>query len=163
MNINQELIAPCGLYCGVCAVHIAHRDNSAKLREGLVNVYKGKVEGKGKLPNCENLTTEDIKCNGCLSNETFMHCRQCNIRSCTQEKGYYSCHQCNEFPCGHIENFPMTIGKKVIMRSIPYWKEHGTEKWIQDEEARYYCPECGNKLFRGAVSCNKCRTKVDLD
>jgi hypothetical protein len=27
MMINPDLIAPCGLYCGVCAIYIAHRGN----------------------------------------------------------------------------------------------------------------------------------------
>ena len=57
-------------------------------------------------------------------------------------------------PCHHIENFPMTVGKKVILQAISYWRGAGTEKWIQDEEARYICPECGNKVFRGVVKCN---------
>jgi hypothetical protein len=41
------------------------------------------------------------------------------------------------FPCQYIGNFPMAVCKKVILRAIPYWREVGTEKWIQDEEARY--------------------------
>ena len=57
----------------------------------------------------------------------------------------------------------MTVGKKVILRSIPYRKKFGTEKWVKDEEARYYCPECNNKVFRGVARCNKCRTEFDLD
>ena len=31
----------------------------------------------------------------------------------------------------------------------PYWREVGLEKWVEDEEKRYVCPECGNVLFRG--------------
>jgi hypothetical protein len=92
-----------------------------------------------------------------------MHCEQCDIRQCTEEKGYTGCHQCDDFPCGHIENFPMAIGKKVILRSVPYRRKFGTEKWVRDEEARYICPECGNKVFRGAVKCNQCRVALDLD
>ena len=92
MKINPDLISPCGLYCGVCAIYIAHRDNNRKLKERLVNLYKGGVSGKGILPNSENLTIEDIKCRGCLSDEQFMHCRQCEIRACTREKGYTGCH-----------------------------------------------------------------------
>ena len=163
MTINPDFIAPCGLYCGVCAIHIAGRDNNEKFKERLVNVYKGKVEGKGTLPNSENLTTADIKCRGCLSGDKFMHCRQCEIRDCTREKGYSGCHECDEFPCQHIENFPMTIGKKVILRAIPHWRDVGTEKWIQDEEARYVCPGCGNVVFRGVVRCNRCQVELDLD
>jgi len=163
MTVNPDFIAPCGLYCGVCAIHIAHRDNNQKFKERLVSLYKGEVSGKGTLPDHEKLSTEKIQCSGCLSNNLFMHCKRCEIRECTQKKGYTGCHQCDEFPCQYIDNFPMTVGKKVILRAIPYWREFGTEKWIKDEEARYICPECGNKVFRGVAKCNRCKVKLDLD
>jgi hypothetical protein len=163
MTINPDFVSPCGLYCGVCAIYIAHRDNNIKLKERLVNLYKGGTAGKGTLPNSEALSIEDIRCRGCLSDEQFMHCRQCEIRNCTKEKGYTGCHQCNEFPCHHIDNFSMVVGKKVILRAVPYRREFGTEKWIRDEEARYICPECGNRVFRGAMKCNKCKVQLDLD
>ncbi len=162
-EINRKLVSPCGLYCGVCAVYIAHRDNNRKLKEGLAKVYRGEVHGKGRLPGSENLSAEDIRCCGCLSDELFMHCRQCEIRDCTQKKGYAGCHQCDEFPCRHITDFPMTVGKKVILRAVPYRREVGTEKWVSDEEARYVCPECGNKVFRGLAKCRQCEAKLDLD
>jgi len=163
MKINPDFISPCGLYCGVCAIYMADRDHNEKLKEKLVGLYKGGVAGKGTLPNAENLTTEDIRCGGCLSNDLFMHCKQCEIRNCTQKKGYAGCHECDEFFCDHIDNFPMSVGKRVILRVIPYWGKVGTEKWVQDEEARYYCPHCGNKVFRGVVRCNQCKAKLDLD
>ena len=163
MEIRKEWLAPCGLYCGVCAIMMAHRDNNLKLKERLANLYKGAVPGKGTLPNSENLSTEDIHCRGCLSDDLFMHCRQCEIRSCAMEKGYAGCHQCDDFPCGYVEDFPMTVGKKVILRSIPHRREVGTEKWVQDEEERYVCPECGDKAFRGAVKCHRCKAELDLD
>ena len=114
MKINPDFISPCGLYCGVCAIYIAHRDNNHKFKERLVNLYKGEVAGKGTLPNSETLSVEDIRCRGCLSDEQFLHCRQCEIRDCTRKKGYTGCHQCDEFPCQHIENFPMTVGKRLF-------------------------------------------------
>ena len=163
MKINPDFISPCGLYCGVCAIYIAHRDNNQKFKERLVGLYKGDVQGKGILPNSETISTESIRCRGCLSDDLFMHCKQCEIRACTKKKGYTGCHQCSEFPCPYIENFPMAVGKKVILRSVPYRRQVGTKKWIQDEEARYFCPECGNKVFRGVVKCNQCKAKLDLD
>ncbi len=163
MDINPDFVAPCGLYCGVCAIHIAHRDNNLKFKERLIDLYRGKVPGKGALPGAEHLKPEDIRCNGCLSDDPFMHCKQCAIRACTKEKGYNGCHQCDDFPCGHIDAFSMSLGKKIILRAIPYWREVGTEKWIEDEEARYVCPECGNKTFRGATRCNQCKAALDLD
>ena len=50
-----------------------------------------------------------------------------------------------------------------MYRTIPTWKELGTEKFVEAEEKRYQCPECGNALFRGAKKCNKCKTPVDVD
>ncbi len=86
--INPDFIAPCGLYCGVCAIYIAHRDNNKNLRNGWWGFTREAVSGKGTLPNSENLSTEDIRCHGCLSDNAFMHCKQCEIRDCTKEKGY---------------------------------------------------------------------------
>jgi len=163
MMINPDFISPCGLYCGVCAIYIAHRDNNHKFKERLANLYKGKVRVKDNPTNSHNLSIEDIRCRGCLSDEQFIHCQQCEIRDCTREKGYTGCHQCDEFPCQYTENVPMPVGKKVMLRAIPYWREVGTEKWVQDEEVRYICPECGNKVFRGVVTCNQCKVKLDLD
>jgi hypothetical protein len=49
MKINPDFVAPCGMYCGVCAIYIAHRDNNRKFKERLVGLYKGGVPGMGKL------------------------------------------------------------------------------------------------------------------
>ena len=92
-----------------------------------------------------------------------MYCRVCPIKSCAEEKGYEGCYQCDDFPCSFIEDFPQPVGKKVMMRAIPQWREMGTEKWVAAEEARYQCPQCGLKLFRGAKRCRECKTPVDLD
>ncbi|MHA1376825.1 MAG: DUF3795 domain-containing protein [Candidatus Helarchaeota archaeon] len=151
-KIKKELLAPCGLYCGVCAIYIAHRDNNLKFKGKLVNVY----------PFTNKI--EQIQCTGCLSDGiVFDFCKKCPIKDCTKEKGIEGCHQCEDWPCRMIKNFIMPVGKKVIMRAIPQWREWGTEKWIEEEEKRYHCPECGNPLFRGAKRCNKCKAPVDVD
>jgi hypothetical protein len=157
MEINAKLLAPCGLYCGVCAVFCATEDNNEKFRERLLGVYKG------KLPNSENLTVEDIRCEGCLSEQPFLYCKACPIRECSKSKGYTGCHECDDFPCPYVEQFPIPLGKKVMMRAIPYWRQVGTERFVDEEQARHLCPECGHKLFRGAKRCNQCKVEVDLD
>lgn len=149
MESKKEFLSPCGLYCGVCAVMIAHRDNNVKFKEKLTGVY--------------GIPLEEIKCQGCLSDERIIFCQQCHIRDCTEKKGYEGCHMCDEWPCEHIENFPVPVGKKVIMRAIPEWREMGTEAWVKAEEERYKCPECGYVLFRGARRCRNCSTEVDLE
>ena len=153
VNVKKELLAPCGLYCGVCSIYIAHRDNNLKFKKRLLPIYKAFAKN-----------VDDIACTGCLSDGiVFPVCRSCPIKKCSQDKGINGCHQCNDFPCKFIENFPIQVGKKVILRAIPTWREFGTEKWVEEEEKRYHCPDCGNVLFRGAKRCNKCGIAVDVD
>ena len=150
MEVNKDLLAPCGLYCGVCAVRIAYRDDNQKFKEKLVSVYGVS-------------SPEDIRCGGCLSDDRFFYCQVCPIRDCNEKKGYEGCHQCDEWPCEMIENFPLPVGKKVIMRAIPAWRELGTEAWVEQEEKRYSCSSCGAPLFRGAKRCRSCSAEIDVD
>ena len=98
MGNREKLAAPCGLYCGVCGMYIAHRDDNQKFKERLATVY--------------GVSADDIKCEGCLSDELFVYCKTCPIRSCIVEKGIEGCHQCNDFPCTLIEDFPFPVGKR---------------------------------------------------
>ncbi len=149
MKINPDLIPPCGLYCGVCGILIAHRDNNLKFKEKLGAFY--------------GMSADEIRCKGCLSGEPFLFCRTCPIKTCARDRGYLGCHECSDFPCDHVNGFPLPVGKKVILRAVPRWREIGTEKWVEEEEQRYLCPDCGNKLFRGAKRCNNCKQPVDAD
>jgi len=128
---------------------MAHRDDNTKFKEKLATVY--------------GCTPEQIACEGCLSDRRFFYCESCPIRSCAQEKNYEGCYQCDGFPCQLIEQFPVPVGKKVIMRAVPAWREMGTEKWVAAEEKRYQCPHCGQALFRGAKRCRNCKEAVDQD
>lgn len=157
MAVDPKLICPCGNYCGVCGVFIATRDNNDKFKEALVGVFKE------TLPGGDHLTAKDIHCNGCLSDRPFYYCERCPIRDCTRSRGYGGCHQCSDFPCQFIEEFPLAVGKRVVLRAIPRWREVGTEQWVIEEENRYRCPECGQGLFRGVKRCNKCKSTVKLD
>ena len=147
--MNNKLFAPCGLYCGVCGVYIADRDNNQKLKDKLAAAY--------------NVTSDQIVCKGCLSDEKFVFCQVCGIRTCITEKNIEGCHCCEDFPCKQIDDFPVPVGKKVILRSVPDRMKLGNQKWAESEEARYTCPNCSSKLFRGAKRCGNCKEMVKLD
>ena len=53
---NKSLMAPCGLYCGACAVYIATRDKNEKFRAVIANLY-------GTKP-------EETECLGCMQPDT---------------------------------------------------------------------------------------------
>ena len=53
MKVNPELLAPCGLYCGVCSIYRADKQKNEKLKQKLAKAYWCKLE--------------EIECDGCLS------------------------------------------------------------------------------------------------
>jgi hypothetical protein len=149
MEESRELLAPCGLFCGVCAIYMADRDENVKFKERLSPVY--------------GVPVEDLHCRGCMSDEVFGYCLVCPIKSCAAEKGLEGCFQCGDFPCQFIDDFPLPVGRKVILRAVPEWRELGTERWVAAELERYHCPNCGYELFRGARRCRNCKAEVDVD
>jgi len=154
---DKALMAPCGLYCGVCGVYIAGRDKNEKFRTIMANLYK--------------TNPEQTECLGCMNPDPakiYYACKSCAIRDCVTSKAYYSCHQCEEWPCKMIKDFPLATGSRVMRRTIPLWRakvaEHGDEKgsveWARAECERYHCPSCGKPLFRGAQRCRACKKPV---
>jgi len=155
---DTRLHAPCGLCCATCGVYIAHRDGNTKFRDILARLY-------GSRP-------EDTHCLGCMQDEPaellYGFCQQCAIRSCVRGRGLYSCHQCDEFPCEHIERFPVPVGRRVMKRAVPSWRalvaelgdEEGSQAWVRSECERCHCPSCGSPLFRGATRCRRCKREV---
>jgi hypothetical protein len=155
---NRSLMAPCGLYCGVCGVYIATRDGNEKFKSVMGNLY-------GTPP-------EKTECLGCMQpdppQKLYVYCQTCRIRDCVKANGYYSCHQCSDWPCGHIDDFIFATGQRVMQRAIPCWRakacelgdEDGSIAWARAESERYHCSSCGEPLFRGAQRCRSCKHPV---
>jgi len=155
---NRDLMAPCGLYCGVCGVYLSTRDDNEKFRARLGELYR--------------TPPEETRCLGCRQADPprllYAYCRSCRIRVCVLGRGLTSCYQCPEWPCGLIDAFPLATGHRVILRTIPLWREQvarhgeeqGTVEWARAECERYHCPSCGAPLFRGAQKCRACGSPV---
>ena len=142
MGVKNEYLSPCGMYCSVCSVRAADKNNDQKLKESLAPFF-------GTSP-------ENIACEGCMSEKTFQFTKICPIRACAQKKELKGCHQCDDFPCNNIQNFPIEPAKNRILKSIPQWKEIGTERWVAEQEKKYTCSNCGTLLHRYADKCGNC-------
>ncbi len=155
---NKDLMAPCGLYCGVCGIYIATRDLNEEFKTMITNLYRTKLE--------------DTECMGCMQpdppKKLYNFCKICKIRDCVRSQGYYSCHQCKEWPCTMIENFELAGGSRVMKRAIPIWRskvakygdEDGSVEWAKAECKRYHCSACGKPVFMFAQHCITCRTRL---
>ncbi len=91
-----------------------------------------------------------------MSDVKFGYCAVCPIRECATEKGYQGCHQCEDWPCTIVTEFPVEVGRAVMMRAILEWRELGTERWVEAETQRHRCPSCAEPQFRGARRCKRC-------
>jgi len=140
--INRELLAPCGLYCGICAIRLAWVSDDPALKQKVAKLY--------------GVEEEQIVCDGCMSPRRFVFCQACAIRDCAQSKGLDGCAACAEFPCSRIEKFPVPAGLAFIRQEVPRWRELGAEAWVADLERRHACPSCGGLIMRGARRCHAC-------
>ncbi len=151
VKIKKELLSPCGLYCGVCAVYLAHISNDNDFKKKLLPVFE-KWGAK---------TIEDIACTGCLSDDVvFPFCQTCAIKNCIKKKNLEGCRQCDDFPCEILKHWPSPEGKEVMLKEISIWRELGTEKWIENIEDNNKCPECGIINYRGVKQCFKCQAPM---
>lgn len=140
--VDENLLSPCGLYCGVCGIRTAYLSGEPRFIDAMAKTY-------GVKP-------EQIKCEGCRSNAPFVLCAVCPIKSCIENKKLIGCHECGEWPCSRVQDFPIERARSQMMRAIPLWRKLGTEKWIEHEMNYFSCKECGAQLFRGVRRCRNC-------
>jgi hypothetical protein len=55
MKINPDFASPCGLYCGVCAIYFAHRDNSERYSESYYNSVETPLAATRRLVDIYSL------------------------------------------------------------------------------------------------------------
>lgn len=89
-------IAYCGLNCYECLAYIATQKNDDNERS--------KVAEKWTKQYKHNFKTEDINCNGCLSEGllVFGHCKVCEVRKCNKKKKIKNCGYCADYPCTNV-------------------------------------------------------------
>jgi hypothetical protein len=88
----SEIIAPCGIDCGICPVFIATRNDDAVARQRLAEQFFSQHD--------KDIDPETIVCDGCPGQgRTLGFCSVCQIRACAYGKGYATCAECDAFPC----------------------------------------------------------------
>jgi hypothetical protein len=129
----KGMIAPCGMNCGICIGH---------LRE--------------KKP-----------CGGCFkvddSNKP-KYCRSCSIVNCTLLKEVDSgfCYDCEKFPCLRLKKldkrYRTNYGMSMI-ENLSFIKANGLDKFVQNEEKRWVCVNCGSGLCVHRDFCLNCKAE----
>jgi hypothetical protein len=132
--MEEILIAPCGMNCGICSSYLSLK-NDLK-RQGVMRTYCTGCRPRGK--NC-----------------AFMK-RSCELLG--EGKVQY-CYECDEFPCRRLKGLDKryrTNYHMSMIANLEYIKEQGMKKFLQKEDEKWKCPECGAVICCHNGICYRC-------
>ena len=130
---KAKLTAPCGLYCGACAIYKASDDSA--LAE--------------KLAQTLGVAPEQINCRGCRDEEgiiKFSGDYACPTYHCIDQRGLQFCYQCQDFPCLKLApcaDKSQTLPHNTKVYNLVLLQKLGMEKWLERAEQLW------RQYFRG--------------
>jgi hypothetical protein len=146
------LIGVCGIFCGACPIYRADNDSDQELAQKMARQY--------------NLSEDQIHCEGCVSDNTFLRCKVCGFRDCAKQKGLAYCFECVFQPCTKIFDLAMNCSRKYSMPhlvlcigNLNTLRQEGVHEWLRKQEIRWSCTNCGKRLTWYSQSCPQCGTK----
>jgi len=133
-EFDKDLIAPCGMNCGICSAYLAYSRNIPR--------KKGKI----------------VHCIGCRPRN-----KQCALlkKYCTKLKdgkiGF--CFECSDFPCYRLSRLDKRYRKNFGMSMIENLKEirsEGIDEFLKNQREKYRCPKCGGVTSIHNKKCFDC-------
>ena len=132
--MNDELIAPCGMNCGICSGYLAFSHDIKK--EGI------------KMPYCAGCRPRDKQC-------AFLK-KKCELLLNGQVR---YCYECPEYPCRRLEHIDERYKKYYRMsmiENLEYIKENGIRNFLSREDEKWRCPDCGDTICCHNGICFNC-------
>ena len=133
-TFTPDLIAPCGINCGICKSYLAYSRGVA---------YK-----KGEVSHCT----------GCLvRNKTCAFIK----KDCEKlrKKQIRFCYECVDMPCEKLakldEYYRAHFGMSMV-ENQKMMKEKGIEEFLTSQAAKNRCPSCGDVISVHNGKCYVC-------
>jgi len=134
--VDEKLIAPCGMNCGTCVSYL---------------IMKNGLNAKGFKRVC---------CEGCLPRGK--NCLHMGDSCETLAKGWIRfCYECNDFPCKRLKALDKRYRTKYhmsMLENLNYIKDYGMDRFLEREEEKWSCPDCGNTICCHNGLCLNCQT-----
>jgi hypothetical protein len=125
--MNELLLAPCGMNCGVCSSYLALK-------------YDVKSQGV-RIPYCAGCRPRNKRC-------AFLK-KRCRILMNSEVK---YCSECADFPCELLQSLDKRYRANFRMSMIDNLeliKKEGVARLLAREAGRWACPSCG-----GTICCH---------
>ena len=129
MRRTLELVAPCGMNCGICMAFLREKNTCPGCR--------GPDDGKA-------VTVLRCKMKTC---ETF------------QKGNAKFCFECKDFPCKNLKHLDKRYRTKYAMSMVENLQElrdRGMETFLEHQERKYKCPKCGGVISVHRRKCYTC-------
>jgi hypothetical protein len=130
-KFTPELIAPCGMNCGICIAFFGYT-----------------LKGEKRKHTCSTCRLRKSKC-------AFIK-QQCDTLA-TKQIEY--CFECAGFPCESLKTldtrYRITYGLSMI-ENLRYIQTQGLEQFLRNEQERWKCATCGGIICVHNKTCYSC-------
>lgn len=128
--MKKQLIAPCGMNCGICKAHYRQ---------------------KNTCPGCRKINTK--------TSTTRLHCiiRDCTILK--DRKWKYCSDTCDHYPCKRLKSLDKRYRTKYhmsMLENLTYLKEKGMDAFLEKEKQKWTCSRCGGVVTCHGGLCLTC-------
>ena len=134
MTMDAQLIAPCGMNCGICLGYL--RDSR--------RCHGCRGDDADKLPSCTRCIIKN--CETIASNQT----------------GF--CYECPKYPCRRLRQLDKRYRTKYSMsmiENLEFIRAHGVSAFVEKEHERWRCHKCGGVICVHRSFCFTCGEKPD--
>ena len=133
-GMNEQLIAPCGMNCGICSGYLALTND---------------VKSQGiKIPYCTGCRARDKEC-------AFLKKRCHQLLSGEVQ----FCYECADFPCENLcklDKRYRTDFRMSMIENLEAIRENGMVQFLEKQEEKWKCPECGGVICCHNGICFRC-------
>jgi hypothetical protein len=133
-HYSEDLIAPCGMNCRICVGYFGYT-----------------MAGKKRKMRC-------VGCNPSGKSCAFLK-KYCN--KLTKKEVNY-CYECSDFPCIHLEKIDNTYRERYdmsIIENLKFIRDKGLNDFLEQQEEKYRCPECGGVVCVHNNICYNCESE----
>ena len=133
--MDEELIAPCGINCGVCRMYLS-RDRG---------LYK----------------SENAGCTGCVPRNTG--CKMKGGCQPLNSHEVRFCFECKDFPCPILNSLEKRYASKYktsVIENLKYIQERGLPDFLTEEKSKWACKECGGTVSMHTWACIDCGKEI---
>jgi len=129
--MKPELVAPCGNNCATCVAYFGYTMSGLKRK---------------------------MTCPGCrLANKKCAFLKQhCEL---LDKNEVQFCYECSDYPCTHLLKLQDTYTEKYdvnIIENLNFIRDHGMEKFLNNQEKKFRCPTCGGTICVHTSRCYSC-------